>query len=45
VFMPAFGSAYSDIELAAVANYAIGHFGGKRSAITPANVAAARTLD
>jgi mono/diheme cytochrome c family protein len=45
VFMPAFGSAYSDVELAAVANYAIGHFGGKRSAITPANVAAARTLD
>jgi len=45
VFMPAFGSAYSDIELAAVANYAIGHFGGKRSTITPASVAAARTLD
>jgi mono/diheme cytochrome c family protein len=45
VFMPSFGSAYSDVELAAVANYAIGHFGGKQARLTPADVAAARALD
>lgn len=45
VFMPAFGHAYTDPELAALANYVIGHFGGRRSAITPSDVAAARRLD
>jgi cytochrome c len=29
IYMPPFGPAYSDAELAAVANYVIGHFGGK----------------
>ncbi|WP_236034111.1 c-type cytochrome [Belnapia mucosa] len=45
VSMPAFGTAYTDPEIAAVANYVIGHFGGKPSTITPAHVAAARKLD
>ncbi|HEX2528103.1 MAG TPA: cytochrome c [Geminicoccus sp.] len=45
VFMPAFGKAYTDAELAAVANYVIGHFGAKEARITPADVAAARFLD
>jgi mono/diheme cytochrome c family protein len=44
VFMPAFGSAYTDVEIAALANYVVGHFGAKRSSITPADVAAARNL-
>ncbi|HQT76388.1 MAG: alcohol dehydrogenase [Rhodospirillales bacterium 20-64-7] len=41
-FMPAFGQAYSDVEIAAVSNYVLAHFGGKKSSITPADVAAAR---
>jgi mono/diheme cytochrome c family protein len=41
-FMPAFGGAYSNVEIAAVTNYVIGHFSGKRSTITPADVQAAR---
>jgi mono/diheme cytochrome c family protein len=45
VFMPAFGAAYTNVELAAVANFAIEHFGGKQGGITPADVAAARQLD
>ncbi|MFC0406919.1 c-type cytochrome [Roseomonas elaeocarpi] len=45
VFMPAFGRAYSDPELAALANYVIGHFGGKPSKVTPADVAKARNID
>jgi mono/diheme cytochrome c family protein len=35
VYMPPFGRAYSDAELAAVANYVIGHFGGKTGRVTP----------
>ncbi|MBC9175876.1 c-type cytochrome [Pseudoroseomonas ludipueritiae] len=42
VFMPSFSHAYLDTEIAALANYVIGHFGGKQSAITAADVAAAR---
>lgn len=45
VFMPAFGKAYSDTEIAALANYVILHFGAKQSSITPANVAAARKVE
>ena len=44
VFMPAFGSSYTDEELAAVSNYVIGHFGAKRSTIKPSDIAAARKL-
>jgi mono/diheme cytochrome c family protein len=42
VFMPAFGAAYSDTEVSAVANYVIVHFGGKRGTVTPAEVAKGR---
>jgi mono/diheme cytochrome c family protein len=42
-YMPAFGSAYSDQDLAAVANYVIGHFGGKTGKVTPAMVLKARS--
>ena len=44
VFMPAFGNAYSDTEVAALANYVIGHFGGKAGAVTPHDVAQRRRL-
>jgi mono/diheme cytochrome c family protein len=37
--MPPFGAAYSDAELAAVANYVIAHFGGKAGNVTPQDVA------
>lgn len=40
--MPAFGAAYSDVEIAAVANYAIAQFSGKSGQVTPERVAAAR---
>jgi mono/diheme cytochrome c family protein len=44
VFMPAFGSAYSNTEVAALANYVIAHFGGKQGEVTPAQVAERRNL-
>lgn len=43
-FMPAFGQAYSDVEIAAVSNYVLAHFGGQSSSITPADVATARAV-
>ena len=42
VVMPAFGSIYSDSEVAAVANYVTGRFGSKPSQIDAAQVAALR---
>jgi mono/diheme cytochrome c family protein len=42
VFMPPFGAAYSDAELAAAANYVIRHFGGKTGRVTPEDVAKRR---
>jgi mono/diheme cytochrome c family protein len=42
VYMPPFGPAYSDAELAAVANYVIRHFGGKTGRVTPEEVAKRR---
>ena len=42
VAMPAFGHAYSDAEVAAVANYATARFGEAPSAITPTEVAQLR---
>jgi mono/diheme cytochrome c family protein len=39
--MPSFGADYTDAEIAAVANYAISHFGGKQGQVT-AKVADAR---
>ena len=41
-FMPAFGNAYTDDEVAAVANYVTARFGAKPSNITPKQVAALR---
>jgi mono/diheme cytochrome c family protein len=41
-YMPAFSRAYSDQEIAAVANYVIGHFGGRAGRVTPADVARRR---
>lgn len=40
--MPSFGAAYTDAEIAAVANYAIAHFGGKQGQVTAKDVAEAR---
>jgi mono/diheme cytochrome c family protein len=42
VSMPAFGSAYSDTEIAAVANYVTARFGSKASQITANDVAELR---
>jgi mono/diheme cytochrome c family protein len=39
ISMPAFGSAYSDTEIAAVANYVTGRFGSEESKITEKEVA------
>jgi mono/diheme cytochrome c family protein len=43
--MPAFGSTYSDEEIASVANYVTARFGAKGSELTAANVAKLRTED
>lgn len=43
VSMPAFGSAYSDAEIAAVANYVTGRFGGASSHLTEKDVAELRS--
>jgi mono/diheme cytochrome c family protein len=40
--MPAFGSTYSDAEIAAVANYVTARFGAKASTVTAAQVRALR---
>jgi mono/diheme cytochrome c family protein len=42
ISMPAFGNAYSDIEIAAVANYVTARFGSKGSDITAQDVAELR---
>ena len=42
VVMPAFGEAYSDVEIAALANYVTARFGAAPSAITAADVARLR---
>jgi mono/diheme cytochrome c family protein len=44
VFMPSFADAYSNAEVAALANYVVAHFGGKEATVTPADVAKRRTL-
>ena len=41
-YMPAFGAAYTDQDLASVANYVIAHFGGKTGKVTPQMVHKAR---
>jgi mono/diheme cytochrome c family protein len=40
--MPSFGAAYTEAEIAAVANYAITHFGGKPGQVTAKEVTDAR---
>jgi mono/diheme cytochrome c family protein len=42
--MPSFGAAYSDDEIAAVANYVTGRFGAQASAITAADVQKMREM-
>ncbi len=42
VFMPAFGSVFSDAEVAAVSNYVTARFGAKPSALTAKDVARLR---
>ena len=42
MFMPAFGTAYSNTEIAAVVNYVTGRFGVGASTMTPAQVAKLR---
>jgi mono/diheme cytochrome c family protein len=42
VYMPAFADAYSNAEVAALANYVVAHFGGKHGAVTAQDVAARR---
>jgi mono/diheme cytochrome c family protein len=42
ISMPSFGDAYSDTEIAAVANYVTNRFGSKGSEITPEQVAELR---
>jgi mono/diheme cytochrome c family protein len=41
--MPSFASAYSDAELAAVANYVIEHFGGKTGQVTAEDIRKGRS--
>ena len=38
VYMPGFGAAYSDVEVAAVANYVISRFGARASDVTASDV-------
>jgi len=44
VYMPAFGNAYTDTEIAALANYVIAQFGAKEGTVTPQTVAQRRSL-
>lgn len=44
VFMPSFGTAYTDAEISALTNYVIAHFGGKEGTTTPDEVAKRRNL-
>jgi mono/diheme cytochrome c family protein len=41
-FMPAFGSSYSNVEVAEVANYVVARFGAARSRIAPKDIAKLR---
>lgn len=45
VFMPAFGAAYSDAEIAAVANYVTARFGAGGSRLTARDVAELRRMN
>jgi len=41
-FMPSFGRAYSDTEVAALGNFVLAHFGGKQGELTAEDVAKRR---
>jgi mono/diheme cytochrome c family protein len=41
-FMPSFGLAYSDAEVAALGNFVLAHFGGKQGKLTPEDIAKRR---
>lgn len=43
VFMPSFAATFNDAEVAAIANYVIGHYSGKQGTVTPDEVAKRRT--
>lgn len=45
IAMPAFGAAYNDDEIAAVANYVTARFGATPSSITPADVRKMRAME
>jgi mono/diheme cytochrome c family protein len=45
VFMPAFGNAYSDAEIAALANYVIGQYGEKSGQVSAKTVARQRIVE
>ena len=42
VFMPSFGRAYSDAEVAALSNYVVNHFGGQQGTLSVEDVAKRR---
>ena len=42
VFMPPFGRAYSDAEIAALSNYVVSHFGGQQGTLSVEDVAKRR---
>ncbi|MDB5828516.1 MAG: putative rane-bound alcohol dehydrogenase, cytochrome c subunit, partial [Variovorax sp.] len=42
VYMPAFGKAYTDTEVALLANYVMAQFGNKEGRVTPEKVAEQR---
>jgi mono/diheme cytochrome c family protein len=39
IFMPSFGSAYSDVEIAALSNYVVSHFGEQQGRLSASDVA------
>ena len=43
VFMPSFGDAYTDEELAAIANYVVGHFADRRGRVAGDQIRKARS--
>lgn len=42
IFMPSFGRAYSDAEIAALSNYVVQHFGGQQGQLSASEVAKRR---
>ncbi|SFS14041.1 Cytochrome c, mono-and diheme variants [Dyella sp. OK004] len=42
IFMPSFGHAYTDAEIAALSNYVVSHFGGQQGTLSAAEVAQRR---